>query len=226
MKQLKTPTKNCLECFNDYKDKSLRNIIVGTENICDKCFNQLSIKFYSFKVDGISCLSLYDYDDYFRSRLFQFKGCYDIALAKSFIETYIAELTILYWGYIIIPIPSNKEDDEERGFNHVVEVFKNIPLTMEHVFIKNKLHKQSDQSFEKRNEIHHVIDKIDSVKLKDKKVLLVDDVITSGNTIKRCINLLREKGCKKIKVLTLSASKHLEKGKESFIKKVVEKMKK
>lgn len=225
LKAFKKQTKTCIECFTSYKSKSLRNIMSPSSTICDKCFHNFSIKFYRFKVDGMSCLSLYDYDDYFKSRLFQFKGCYDVVLAKSFIDNFIDEIRLLFYGYTLIPIPSNESDDEERGFNHVKEIFKFLDMKMIDAFVKNKLYKQSDQTLKGREEIKNVLTFIDKVDIVDKKILLVDDVITSGNTIKTCINLLKSKGIKNIKILTLSASKHLDKNDANMFKKAWHKIK-
>lgn len=41
------------------------------------------------------------------------------------------------------------------------------------------------------------------VKIPD-KVLIIDDVLTSGNTVKTCINLVKKGGAKRVKVLVLS----------------------
>jgi ComF family protein len=40
--------------------------------------------------------------------------------------------------------------------------------------------------------------------LKDEKIILVDDVFTTGSTVKECAKVLKEKGAKSITVLTLS----------------------
>lgn len=215
---MKSPTSFCVNCFRDENKFSLRNIFVKDQSICDKCFNEFSIKFYKFRVLGFSCLSIYDYDDSFRSRLYQLKGCFDIVLAKSFLENYADELNIIYHSYYLVFVPSNEEDDKIRGFNHVKAIFSILKLKQLDVLYKNRLYKQSKQSVHQRTNIRNIIE-IKDVDLCGKKILLVDDVITTGNTIKTCIKLLSSKGAKNIKILTLSIVKCEKKNYLNMLKK-------
>ena len=218
-------TKTCVNCFKEERQKSLRSLFNKNTTICDKCFNDFSIKFYEFKVEGISCLSLYDYDDVFRSRLYQLKGCFDIVLAKSFIESYLFELRLIYYSWTIVFVPSSKEDDEIRGFNHVKEIFRFLKLKELDILFKKENYKQSEKNHNERNNIKNIID-IKNCNLRNKKILLVDDVITTGNTLKTCINLVKSMGATKIKILTLSASKNLDKKKDNMLKKAFLKLQK
>ena len=79
-------------------------------------------------------------------------------------------------------------------------------------------YKQSEQSADNRSNIKNIIE-IKNVDLRDKKILLVDDVITTGNTLKACINLLISKGAKSVKILTLSMVKNKQNDKTSMLKK-------
>ena len=126
----------------------------------------------------------------------------DIALGMVFLTPFKNYIHCLYRDYIILPIPSTKKADKQRGFNHVIEIFKILDLKIKEVFYKAKDYKQTSQRFEKRSEVNKVI-KIKSTLDKSKKYLLVDDVITSGSTIKTCIELLRKQGIKSIKVLVI-----------------------
>ena len=45
------------------------------------------------------------------------------------------------------------------------------------------------------------------INLRNQKVLIVDDVMTSGNTIRTCIDLLKSANPKKIDYLVLAAKK-------------------
>ena len=110
----------------------------------------------------------------------------------------------------MIPAPSYAKNDEERGFNHVEEIFSVLNLKMMKCIHKIKQVKQADLTTKEREEIGNVL-QIDNVDLRKKKILLVDDVFTTGSTIKAMIKLVKEKGAKKIKVLLMSKTIDLEK---------------
>ena len=159
-------------------------------------------KFIKFKIDNIKALTLFEYDVYMKDLIYKLKGCYDYELKDIFLEPYKRELSILYKGYTIIPAPSFHQDDINRGFNHVVEIFKSLNLPMIQAFKKIDKFKQADHNFKERKEISKYIKLIDNIELKN-KILLVDDIYTTGSTMKTMITILKNKGIKDIKVLVL-----------------------
>ncbi|MCF0107592.1 MAG: ComF family protein [Bacilli bacterium] len=132
------------------------------------------------------------------------KGCFDIELSKIFLERYYSELKIKYMGYYVVPVPSYIEDDEKRGFNHVIELFKPLNLNMLLVLKKTSHFKQAEHSGNSRANIEQFIELINSIELRNKNLLLVDDVFTTGSTIKACIKLLKQLKPRRIKVLVMS----------------------
>ena len=131
----------------------------------------------------------------------------DIALSMVFLSPFKNYIEFIYKDYIILPIPSTASSDKKRGYNHVVEIAKTLNLKVKEVFYKSKDYKQTSQRFEKRKEVMNVI-KLKGMLDKNKKYLLLDDVITSGSTIKACINLLKKQGIEHIKVFVVSDNYH------------------
>ena len=163
----------------------------------------------TFKFEEIKCLNLYFYNDKIQEILYQFKGCKDYELKTVFLEYYKHWLNFKFKGYIVVPAPSFKKSDEERGFNHVYEIFKNLDLKMCCCVHKTKKVKQADLTSEERKNIKDVL-VIDDIDFSGKKVLIVDDVFTTGSTVKTMISLVKEKNPKKIKVLVMSKTIDLE----------------
>lgn len=173
-------------------------------HICSHCFGEFNPTFERFSVDGIKGLAIYPYDETIRDKLYRVKGCHDIELASVFLDYYNLELAAIYRGFIIVPAPSWHEDDEKREFNHVVMIFRNIPLKMQRALIKTSKVKQADLKYSDRQNIGQHIGLIDKDKIIGQNILLVDDVMTTGATIKACVKLLKDGGAKQIKILVMS----------------------
>lgn len=110
----------------------------------------------------------------------------------------------------MIPAPSYSQSDEERGFNHVEEIFSVLNLKMMKYIHKIKQVKQANLTTKEREQIGSVLE-IDNIDLRGKKILLVDDVFTTGSTIRAMIKLVKEKGASIVKVLLMSKTIDLEK---------------
>lgn len=148
--------------------------------------------------------ALYYYDSTIRTYLYQFKGCFDYELYPVFLNFIADYYHIHYHGYVIIPVPSYSGDDEIRGFNHVEWIFSLLKIKMMKVLIKTEHHKQANVSIKERKDIVKYMKVKDNIDLTGQKVLVVDDVYTTGNTMKTCIKLIEDLHPKKIEVLVLS----------------------
>lgn len=178
--------------------------LLKTPIICSKCKDKLNPVFIKYKEDNISCLSVYNYDENIQGLLYQLKGCFDVELADVFLYDFARILSIYYSGYYIVPIPSYHKHNEKREFNHVKEIFKCLNLKFIDCLIKTSPHKQSDCSYEERTQIQNVLQITHNDLIKGKKILIVDDVYTTGNTIRTAIKLIKNEKPKTIKVLVLS----------------------
>ena len=109
-------------------------------------------------------------------------------------------------NYIVIPIPLHKNRERERGFNQaeligrIIAEEYGLPLENKILIRAKETKSQAElKNWEQRKENLESAFKIaDSADLKNKNVILVDDVYTSGATINEAAKVLKSAGCKKI----------------------------
>ena len=192
---LKRPTKVCPICNKEIT----RPTLLIDSLICHDCLSKMKVIMKSFKVEGVKALALYNYNSDVRGLIYQYKGLNDLMLQDIFLSPFLSFLKAKYKNYTICYPPSFSD-------NHNAFLFSSLNLKMQDLFYKEVPYKQSSMPFEKRHEISKVI------KLKNKpqitSYLLVDDVMTSGETIKACIKLLKDNHVKQIKVLLISLNNH------------------
>ena len=197
----------CKFCNKPLNKNSFTYLFRSDVNLCNRCYNALHPKFEKFEINGVKGLALYEYSETFASLLFQFKGCYDYELAPLFLERAKFLLRIKYRKFILVPAPSTKESNEKRGFNHVKEAFKTLKRPIVDCVYKTRDVKQSSQG-KNRKKIKEFLDIKDGEELRGQNVLLVDDVKTSGATLRAMVNLVKQYKPRRLNILVLSATEH------------------
>ena len=87
---------------------------------------------------------------------------------------------------------------------------KCLNLPIKDLFYKNTAYKQSSFKFKDRHKIEKVISLKENAKIENIKYLIVDDIYTSGSTIKTFIKILINHGAKQenIKALIVCKTKN------------------
>jgi len=111
----------------------------------------------------------------------------------------------------VVPVPLHRSRRQKRGYNQsakfaegLCEVFQ-IPfddsISVRKVATDTQTKKTKLQRWEN---VESVFDLQDSTKISGKRILLVDDVITTGATIEACGQHLISKGCAELSVACLA----------------------
>lgn len=201
------PTKACKICFKNLKIDDFCRLFDSRICICANCQQLLEPKFIRFKADHYKALAIYEYNDFIKNQIYLYKGCYDYELRTIFLNLFFKEIGTIYKGYKMVPIPSYEEDDEIRGFNHVVEAFECLGLKMYKILEKTAHHKQATKGAKDRKGILKYLAIKEQIDLSKDKILLVDDIYTTGSTTKTAIRLIEKLNPKEIKVLVLAKTK-------------------
>ena len=200
---MKSPTHICKSCFNDFNDGSFHSFF-NSPTICNKCLKEYNPIFKKFKILDIDALTIYEYEGKVKENIFIFKSCGDYELKDTFLSSFVIDLRIMFYNFIMLPAPSSEESNLKRGFNHVKEIFGILGLPMYEVFKKVSNHKQSNLSYLERQNVGNVLS-IDNAEItKNKNVLIVDDICTTGATLKALIELIKPFNPKQIKVLVIA----------------------
>lgn len=108
--------------------------------------------------------------------------------------------------YFLIPVPITKRKLLQRGFNQAeilaeaISKLSNIPISKTLIKIK-ETKDQSELNFNERQE--NVKSVFDLKEKPPRKVILVDDIKTTGATLKECAQTLKKNGTKNIIALTI-----------------------
>ena len=107
--------------------------------------------------------------------------------------------------YILIPVPLEKRKLKWRGFNQAEEIGKELSKFLKISLLNNVLAKiketpsQVELSDEERKEnIKGVFLVKDEELIKNRKILLIDDIYTTGATMEECARVLKTAGAKEI----------------------------
>ena len=107
--------------------------------------------------------------------------------------------------FILLPIPLNEKRQKERGFNQAEEIAKELAKFLKLQVLNDALFKikstlpQVELAAEARKEnIRDAFLVKNRKAIKNKKILLVDDVYTTGSTMEEAARVLKEAGVKEV----------------------------
>lgn len=113
---------------------------------------------------------------------------------------------------IIMPVPIHYIRKKQRGYNQSELVAKEIANYIENLKIENKIFKKiknnKPQSLLNRKERKQNVENVYRIeekdKIKNKNIIIFDDIYTTGNTVNELAKILKENGTKNILVLTIA----------------------
>ncbi len=113
---------------------------------------------------------------------------------------------------IIIPVPIHKNRKLERGYNQSALIAKKIASNLNNIqYIEDVLLKKIDNKPQStKNKLDRKKDVIGAYylknqdKIKNKKILLLDDIYTTGSTVNECCRILKQANIRYVDVVTIA----------------------
>lgn len=191
-------------------EKKLIKITGDTCRLCGRELRQLSTEHYQ----GDNCMdcirwqknklqyldgntSIFNYNDFMKEIISRIKYRGDYKLMRIFKELIKEQVKFLKnEEFIIIPIPLSEERHVERGFNQAEAFGKACGFKMVNALTRIHSEKQSKKSRSERLRSEQVF-RLESFDLGDKKILLLDDIYTTGTTLQHASQILKMYGSAK-----------------------------
>ena len=181
-------------------------VIHKTEYACEDCKKKFpSPAIIKYAVGGYKCTSPFPYDGIFKKAVKRFKFGNKGGYAKQLAFPMVQSILESYQGVdfdLITCVPMHKKRLAQRGYNQAELLARecakimNIPYCDTLEKFKENREQHSIKASERAKNVKGVYRTIDKELVRDKNILIIDDIITTGNTLGECAKILMKKGCR------------------------------
>jgi ComF family protein len=132
----------------------------------------------------------------------------NLSMSRLFAQLMLNLLSQIDKEYILTPVPLHSSRLRRRGYNQAYEIAKELcKLSQHHMEINLKRIKKTDMQAQlkfnqRKKNVKNAFKLIGTVK--QKKILLIDDVMTSGNTLRECAKVLKKAGAEEVALLVFA----------------------
>jgi competence protein ComFC len=144
--------------------------------------------------------SFYQYNEFLKEVIAKFKYRGDYVLAKIFAEEIKSKIKEIKPDYIM-PIPLSEERLYERGFNQAEALI--IETGFQPTNLLTRIHSEK-QSKKSRLERIHLSQVFLATKPVNGKIIIIDDIYTTGSTLRYAAKALKTAGAKQIFSITIA----------------------
>ena len=193
-----------------------RAVIHADSDYCDKCAKKLPETYYvKHAVGGARCCSPFLYKDGYAAAVKRMKyggkKNYARPLALFAAGAAAREYNLSSFDFVTC-VPMHKRSFKKRHFNQAEELAKEfcaftglIYLDTLEKYKQNKPQHSMHRSARASN-VKGVFRVLDKQAVRGRKILLVDDIITTGNTLGECARLLKKAGCAEVSCVTVCST--------------------
>jgi competence protein ComFC len=146
-------------------------------------------------------ISIFLYNDFLKEVMAKYKFRGDYVLSKVFAAYIKGKLPK---ADFYVPIPLSEERLYERGFNQAEAIIKELDLQPTLLLTRIHSEKQSKKKRSERIHLPQVFQVNESIHLEGKSIVLIDDIYTTGSTLRHAAKLLKGAGAEHICSLTVA----------------------
>lgn len=183
--------------------------------LCKDCLRKLDYVANKFKVGNYHAHAVYFYNELMKNLVADYKFNRNTSLSKVF-------ASILYdYGRVhqlfdvdyILPSPSSKKTINKRGFDHIRMITDNFIDKTKTNYLTSFTKSQDTKAQHQLSKDERAYNLKGAFSLKDdltgKSVLIIDDLITTGNTVKEICKELEKANVKKVTALAITSEHRL-----------------
>ncbi|CAH0237967.1 Orotate phosphoribosyltransferase [Peribacillus sp. Bi96] len=148
-------------------------------------------------------ISLFHYNEYLKDIIAKYKYRGDYALVGIFVPFLKDRLKDMEFDLVTV-IPLSDERLRERGFNQAQALADLLGLLTVDVLTRIHTEKQSKKSRRERMALPQVFQVTQSDLLQHKSILIIDDIYTTGTTLRHAAKALMTAGAKGVSSITLA----------------------
>lgn len=191
------------------------------ESLCKKCEKKLeSNTIWEIKENQNpymffeELISIFKYEGIIRDKIIDYKFNEKSYLYKTFTIFLLKNKKVFekIQSYdTIIPVPISEKRKKTRGYNQSLlisrEISKKTGIKLQEknlIKIKNTIEQSKLDKEEREKNVQNVYQIKNEEILKNKKILLLDDIYTTGNTVNSCCKILKKAKPKKIGVIVIA----------------------
>lgn len=193
----------CVSCSNHL------SLVKNQEKICPRChdtwFQQdICQNCKNMHIYWDHLITIFSYKDTTMKTLFYRYKFKNSLPAEKDLTSLLKDYLIPYQHYHIIIIPCGEDTKKRLGFNPVLKILKNLrfsyntPLKKRKNTLSSKF--LSGNNRKKQQNTIFCTQPLDK-EILQKKILLVDDIFTTGSTLNQAAYILRKQGCNHITCL-------------------------
>lgn len=179
--------------------------------LCKDCLKKLDYVANKFSLENYEAHAVYFYNESMKKLIGDYKFNRNTSLAKVFASIIYdyARVNNLFDCDYILPSPSSKSTINKRGFDHIKTITDHFIKDTECIYLndfKKIKNTKAQHNLNKEDRAYNLIDAFSYDKdLTGKSVLLIDDLVTTGNTAMEIIRVLENCNIKEVKVLAITS---------------------